>query len=543
MKTLFTILIIIPFILSGQQLSKKGRFSVDFPVGCVPATVRITQNVSKDQNTTYDYGVLQSTTKDTIFTYTSSGQYEIVQLLNPSISNPNASKYDTLSFEVYNSPTPEFSVYACAKQTLKVEIEDVNYDQYRIFFTQTDSIDIDPLASASHSYTTNSAIVTVKGLYLDSFNDHCGELSQMIDFPSSLYAPSVNTAFFQEDCNGKYNLNIFFSVLSDTKTRIELDDGNNSSIIYEGRIKSKEVFGDIMLSNELEKCLKISAIDVCCATSVSNQDYCISFNRKSSQYFQKSYVSYVDEGTRIAFQTPFQDSILIRRNTHTTDSYQYLAETLPPSYDHPTASRHNQEVYELSAISSGCNGTSDELFLSGPFIKFSSKSSHTNEVTIALTEPINQLIGTPLKELIFYSLDSSIVSLIPFVEETKLPPKIGEFQMICARYTYQSGEIIYSNRIFTKINYSVFVPSAFTPNQDGLNDVLNIFGLPTDTGSIQVYNRWGELIFESNDILAGWDGRIRNSSAPEGTYRYKVSFEIPEGGIRTQVGTFVLIRK
>jgi len=61
-------------------------------------------------------------------------------------------------------------------------------------------------------------------------------------------------------------------------------------------------------------------------------------------------------------------------------------------------------------------------------------------------------------------------------------------------------------RIFSE--YFLYAPSAFTPNYDGYNDVF----LPTGVGIIDrdyelaVYNRWGDRIFESDDINVGWNG-------------------------------------
>ncbi|MFT7234276.1 MAG: gliding motility-associated-like protein, partial [Cyclobacteriaceae bacterium] len=100
-----------------------------------------------------------------------------------------------------------------------------------------------------------------------------------------------------------------------------------------------------------------------------------------------------------------------------------------------------------------------------------------------------------------------------------------------------------SNEILTRINFIIFVPKAFTPyNNDGLNDRLLFFGVPGSKGLLQIYNRWGEKIYESPDIARGWDGRTKEGRVPQGTYRYKLSFNTPSGELISQVGTFVLIR-
>jgi gliding motility-associated-like protein len=69
----------------------------------------------------------------------------------------------------------------------------------------------------------------------------------------------------------------------------------------------------------------------------------------------------------------------------------------------------------------------------------------------------------------------------------------------------------------------VEVPSAFTPNGDGLNDVFRIEKwLHFELTTLRVMNRWGDVVFVSNDILKGWDGTISGEEQPIGTYAYLV---------------------
>lgn len=74
--------------------------------------------------------------------------------------------------------------------------------------------------------------------------------------------------------------------------------------------------------------------------------------------------------------------------------------------------------------------------------------------------------------------------------------------------------------------YNMFIPTAFTPNGDGLNDVFSPVGLGVDPSkfSMVVYDRWGNLVFESNSLGEPWDGSIKgkNQPAPNGTYVWKV---------------------
>ena len=85
-----------------------------------------------------------------------------------------------------------------------------------------------------------------------------------------------------------------------------------------------------------------------------------------------------------------------------------------------------------------------------------------------------------------------------------------------------------------------FLPNAFTPNGDGLNDEFIGVGL-TDyllDFRMEIFDRWGGLVFSSQDAQRGWDG----GRAPAGVYMYRVSYRVPRGE-RTEVrGEVVLVR-
>ena len=78
---------------------------------------------------------------------------------------------------------------------------------------------------------------------------------------------------------------------------------------------------------------------------------------------------------------------------------------------------------------------------------------------------------------------------------------------------------------FTEVDitllYPIFVPNAFSPNNDGLNDVFKVEGASLlSSGKLSVYNQWGALLFQTNDISRGWDGKVNGMSQPSGAYIY-----------------------
>jgi gliding motility-associated-like protein len=69
---------------------------------------------------------------------------------------------------------------------------------------------------------------------------------------------------------------------------------------------------------------------------------------------------------------------------------------------------------------------------------------------------------------------------------------------------------------------SIYLPSAFTPNGDGLNDVFMAFGIDLKDFQLVIYNRWGEKIFQTQDITLGWDGTYRGAPSPLGLYVWEL---------------------
>lgn len=90
---------------------------------------------------------------------------------------------------------------------------------------------------------------------------------------------------------------------------------------------------------------------------------------------------------------------------------------------------------------------------------------------------------------------------------------------------------------------SIWLPDVFTPNGDGINDVL----MPVLPGikkfrCFKIYNRWGQLIFESRDKSKGWDGTYLGKQQPIETYVWQIEGEDIAGKVYTKSGLFSLIR-
>ena len=82
------------------------------------------------------------------------------------------------------------------------------------------------------------------------------------------------------------------------------------------------------------------------------------------------------------------------------------------------------------------------------------------------------------------------------------------------------------NIVFDKCDCEVYIPTAYTPNNDGLNDVfMPIYNCKILDFELLIYNRYGELIYTSENHQQGWDGTYNGTKAPQGVYAWILKYE------------------
>jgi gliding motility-associated-like protein len=89
----------------------------------------------------------------------------------------------------------------------------------------------------------------------------------------------------------------------------------------------------------------------------------------------------------------------------------------------------------------------------------------------------------------------------------------------------------------------LFVPSAFTPNNDGKNDKFNPQTIcPTEQFECLIYSRWGELIFKTTSQFNQWDGKYKGADCSTGIYVYSIKYKFPSRQPKNAKGTITLLR-
>lgn len=88
----------------------------------------------------------------------------------------------------------------------------------------------------------------------------------------------------------------------------------------------------------------------------------------------------------------------------------------------------------------------------------------------------------------------------------------------------------------------LFIPNAFSPNGDGNNDVFSVYTQNAVLLNFKIFNRWGELVYETNNLFDGWDGTYKGSIAPPAVYTYYIHVSFLDGSSRVSTGSVTLFR-
>ncbi len=111
------------------------------------------------------------------------------------------------------------------------------------------------------------------------------------------------------------------------------------------------------------------------------------------------------------------------------------------------------------------------------------------------------------------------------------------------------GENVYRCVAFDEVcvsvtkDWNVYIPNTFTPNGDEVNDAFLAYGYGILSVDLQIFDRWGELIFKEEDTRTGWDGKRGGVLCEQGVYTYKMRLHVMTGQQTERVGHVTLLPK
>jgi gliding motility-associated-like protein len=93
----------------------------------------------------------------------------------------------------------------------------------------------------------------------------------------------------------------------------------------------------------------------------------------------------------------------------------------------------------------------------------------------------------------------------------------------------------------TTLSDEVYIPNSFSPNGDGKNEIFRAYGTGIAGINMKVFNQWGELLYEGNDVSTGWDGKQKGKVQPMGVYFYVMKIRLTTGTESIRKGSVNLL--
>jgi gliding motility-associated-like protein len=167
----------------------------------------------------------------------------------------------------------------------------------------------------------------------------------------------------------------------------------------------------------------------------------------------------------------------------------------------------------------------DTNFIYDDFTTTSITKKYMTGVTVDLSE-------TPISNFLFDHWSTNHHALTPSVTSSNVSFVASGDDVITAHYAAE---------VFPPPNFAG-LPQAFSPNDDGNNDILYVYGNQIVFLNFDIYNRWGERVFSSSSKSKGWDGYHNGQKANAGVYMYKLKAEFVDGETVTKSGDITLVR-
>ncbi len=164
------------------------------------------------------------------------------------------------------------------------------------------------------------------------------------------------------------------------------------------------------------------------------------------------------------------------------------------------------------------------------------------------SDPAIGLINSPItfnnlsENAVTYSWNFSDGTSSIEEDATKTFTSLGGYEICLTAYNNAGCEDTYCRSIVIEYEGVIDVPSAFSPNGDGANDILYVRGFGVKEMDFRIFNRWGELVFQSNSLDDGWDGTLRGADQEVEVYVYTLTGEFDDGDKFDLQGNISLLR-
>jgi gliding motility-associated-like protein len=216
-----------------------------------------------------------------------------------------------------------------------------------------------------------------------------------------------------------------------------------------------------------------------------------------------------------------------------------------PQLINAIASPRSNTSYIFSVTNAGCPNVYKDTFT--VLVKPRIVVFAGNDTSIVANQPLQleATVSDPAASNFNWTPGTGLSSTTIYNPVATLGPELGDYITYIVRATNPEGcygEDDVRITIF-KTGPDIFVPSGFTPNNDGLND--KIYPICVGISKLEyfrVFNRWGQLVFQTSRIGDGWDGRIKGLIQDTNNYVYMVEGTDYTGRVIFKKGNIMLIR-
>ncbi len=350
----------------AQATSQNGWFKADYNKACAPFTIHLTETDTFPPQTVRQFSFenngyfVSFNSGDSIqYTYNNPGIYKLVEVVNKDYTG----KTDTLTVTVFNSTLPDFKVFTCSANGVLVEINDGVYDAYRVYYTPSDSIDINNgNAVPPYTYPAGDHQVSVKGLFTNA-RENCGISTQNFTTINRLVQASFNSLSLVNENSASgfvyltYDLapNIVyqldkaenlpagfqkFSSISGADTLIGSLDTQNKIQLFRiaayDACKNQYLYSDTLASITLKSVAENNQNHITWSTyPVSFQSYQLYRDRQPLQALNNGNINYYIDKNVSCFNTYCYSMVFINRNGHKSYSDTSCVEAYSIYYPPP----------------------------------------------------------------------------------------------------------------------------------------------------------------------------------------------------------------
>ncbi len=212
----------------------------------------------------------------------------------------------------------------------------------------------------------------------------------------------------------------------------------------------------------------------------------------------------------------------------------------------PVFTYNNPGTYNVTLIVTNAGGCSDTLTVPAAVIISPQASAGLTVNTTTVSELSPEVVFTDLStggtSCVLYFGDGDSTNACNFGSVGHTYPAAGVYDAMYIVTNADGCADTIRITVIVEEETTVYVPNAFTPNGSGGNDVFFVHGMKIEDFYLYIFDRWGNLIYESTDINQGWDGKLNGKPCPVDTYVWKLTYSDARGRKSKMIGSVSLIR-